>query len=76
MRICGWPFFVRMMVASFDFLVININELFVWHIDTSQEFLNSKIGQTKTGVMMLKIQLWNHRNKLHVKIYSNTKLAF
>ncbi len=35
---------VGMMVASFDVLVININVIFVWHIDnTSQKFLNSKI---------------------------------
>ncbi len=42
--ICGWPMIVGMMVASFDVLVININVIFVWHIDTtSQKFLNSKI---------------------------------
>ncbi len=42
--ICGWPMIVGMMVASFDVLVININIIFVWHIDTtSQKFLNSKI---------------------------------
>jgi len=30
----------------------------------------------KTGVMMLKIQLCHHRNKLHFKIYSNRKQLF
>ncbi len=29
-----------------------------------------------TGVMMLKIQLCHHRNKLHFKIYSNRKQLF
>ncbi len=30
----------------------------------------------KTGVMMLKIQLCHHRNKLHFKIYSNREQSF
>ncbi len=30
----------------------------------------------KTGVMMLKIQLYNQRNKLHFKIYLNRKQLF
>jgi len=30
----------------------------------------------KTGVMMLKIQLHHHRNKLHFKVYSNRKKLF
>jgi len=29
-------------------------------------------GSLKTGVMMLKIQLYHHRNKLHIKILKTT----
>jgi len=36
---------------------------------------SNDVTQT-TGVMMLKIQLCRHRNKLHFKIYSNRKLLF
>jgi len=32
--------------------------------------------EVKTGVMMLKIPLCHHRNKLHFKIYSNRKQLF
>ncbi len=30
----------------------------------------------KPGVMMLKIQIYHHRNKLHFKMYSNRKQLF
>jgi len=34
------------------------------------------LKKKKTGVIMLKIQLCHHRNKLHFKIYSNRKQFF
>ncbi len=48
----------------------------VFNADNNKCFLSSKSEgflkdhvTLKTGVMMLKIQLYHHRNKLHFKIY-------
>ncbi len=38
------------------------------HISKLERFLKNHVT-LKTGVMMLKIQLWNHMNKLHFRMY-------
>ncbi len=53
----------------FNIIIINI---FEQQIRILEWFLKDHV----TGIMMLKIQLWNHRNKLHFKIYSNRKHSF
>ncbi len=52
------------------FNIIIIINVFEQQISILEWFLKDHVT-LKTEVMMLKIQFWNQRNKLHFKIYSN-----
>ncbi len=47
-----------------------------YFLSTSQYIRMISEGSCETGVMMLKIQLCHHRNKLHFELCSNRKELF
>ncbi len=63
-----WTFYSSKKPEKFNIIIIIV--FLQQQIRILEWFLKDHV----TGVTMLKIQLWNHRNKLHFKIYSNRKL--
>jgi len=56
-------------------IVIIIKMFLKQQIRMLERFLKDHVT-LKTGVMMLKIKLYNHRNKLNLKAFANRKQFF
>ncbi len=52
-------------------IIINVSGAANQHIRMISEGSRDTEESVETGVMMLKIQLYHHMNKLYFKIYSN-----